>query len=329
MQIIDVTGQTFGRLTVVGRTHVAGRTLWACECTCGGNKVTRGIDLRSGVVKSCGCLKNQAKPKRRVDLTGQKFGKLTAISFAGMRGKRTTWNCECLCGNTVVGVTSQLRSGKARSCGCLIGRRTQPLRDLTGQKFGELTVTSLVRFATKWQSEWNCICSCNTTVIKTHACLRDNGRKSDGRKDTILSCGCRHNYYTSTPEEKKMAEITARLRKRLHCTLRHKGVRKNNKTFELFGYTKQQAYAHINALLRPGMTWENRRLWHIDHIKPLKSATTLEEVIKLFALDNLQVLWYWENISKSDYSMAEWEARKQKVAHTIQPASYRHSESPT
>lgn len=48
----NLTGKRFGRLTVV--SHVGGEC--TCRCTCGGEKTARSGHLRSGAVKSCGCL---------------------------------------------------------------------------------------------------------------------------------------------------------------------------------------------------------------------------------------------------------------------------------
>lgn len=50
------------------------------------------------------------------------------------------------------------------------------------------------------------------------------------------------------------------------------------------------------------MNWDNRGLygWHIDHIIPLSSAKTEEEVYKLCHYTNLQPLWAKENLSKGN-----------------------------
>ncbi|MBS4171915.1 hypothetical protein [Bacillus sp. FJAT-49736] len=53
----DLTGQKFGRLTVVRRDTSSNKTfLWVCKCECGNVKTVRSFDLRDGKVKSCGCL---------------------------------------------------------------------------------------------------------------------------------------------------------------------------------------------------------------------------------------------------------------------------------
>ena len=54
--------------------------------------------------------------RRRIDLTGERFGKLTAISPAENIGSKTTWLCRCDCGNELVLKTRYLRAGKIKSC---------------------------------------------------------------------------------------------------------------------------------------------------------------------------------------------------------------------
>jgi hypothetical protein len=58
---LDLTGQTFGRLTVVRRapsikeTTGRVRTRWLCQCDCGNSKIALTGDLKRGHTKSCGC----------------------------------------------------------------------------------------------------------------------------------------------------------------------------------------------------------------------------------------------------------------------------------
>ena len=54
----------------------------------------------------------------KLDLTGQLFGHLTAISPAENVKGRTAWLCRCTCGNECVITTKDLRSGKRTTCGC-------------------------------------------------------------------------------------------------------------------------------------------------------------------------------------------------------------------
>ena len=66
---VDITGNKFGRLTVVkyAETNKHRQAMWLCSCECGGRVVTSGISLRQGLTRSCGCLHTEAsrKPNRR------------------------------------------------------------------------------------------------------------------------------------------------------------------------------------------------------------------------------------------------------------------------
>ena len=79
----DLTGQVFGKLTVI---ECAGkldgrRYHWLCRCECGNEKVILGASLASGNTKSCGCGKydglkqyNQEQSDKNKLSIGQKFG---------------------------------------------------------------------------------------------------------------------------------------------------------------------------------------------------------------------------------------------------------------
>lgn len=63
MKLIDLTGQRFGRLTVIERDgwSSAWQTMWLCRCDCGNiTRVERG-NLVRGRTRSCGCLKHDFK----------------------------------------------------------------------------------------------------------------------------------------------------------------------------------------------------------------------------------------------------------------------------
>ena len=75
---------------------------------------------------------------------------------------------------------------------------------------------------------------------------------------------------------------------------------KNNKTFEMVGCDPTELKMYLEKQFENKMTWQNRDEWHIDHIIPLSSANTEEEVLKLCHYTNLQPLWIEENLKKSN-----------------------------
>ncbi len=101
----DLTGQAFGRLTVLRRATAEDRGRpkdavrhYLCRCSCGQEKIVDGYNLRKGLSTSCGCKSAEtrlgAHIGRHKDVTGQRFGRLTALSFV----RRDTWRFACSCG---------------------------------------------------------------------------------------------------------------------------------------------------------------------------------------------------------------------------------------
>lgn len=115
----DLTGQKFGRLTVISRAPNQGRYVcWNCECDCGNQTIVRATALTSGRTQSCGCLYKETRPKGK-DLIGQRFGKLTVIEKTDLRkDRKIVWKCRCDCGGMTLANTSELQSGLRVSCGC-------------------------------------------------------------------------------------------------------------------------------------------------------------------------------------------------------------------
>lgn len=63
---IDLTGQRFGRLLVVGYSHTnaSKKAVWLCRCDCGNEKLVAGCHLKSGHTVSCGCYKRELDTER-------------------------------------------------------------------------------------------------------------------------------------------------------------------------------------------------------------------------------------------------------------------------
>jgi len=186
-RVKDLTGQKFNRLTVI---KFAGRnkwrsSMWECLCDCGNKSVVRGYDLTSGTIKSCGCYgKERAYEVNFKDLTGQRFGRLIAIRKDGVsKWGDTLWFCRCDCGNEKTIRSSRLISGGTKSCGCLQRERSSKahFKDLTGQKFGMLTVLKEAGRSEREKVLWLCRCDCGNERIIRGDALVDGGTQS---------CGC-------------------------------------------------------------------------------------------------------------------------------------------
>lgn len=194
------TGKRVGMLTVEEPTgqRRAGYIVWRCRCDCGGEIFLDTRCLQRGTVQDCGC-RTVVKPGQR-DISGMRFGKLTAVCPTKERGRNgdTVWLCKCDCGGEVKAELGQLVSGMRKSCGCL---SHPPRKNLIGKRFGRLTV---VEYGGKsaGMHRWKCRCDCgNETTVgqtlpqngKTKSCgclqadiYKDNLKLTDGTSVTIL-----------------------------------------------------------------------------------------------------------------------------------------------
>ena len=120
----DLTNRIFGRWTVIGKAKSRNnKGYWKCRCICGNEKEVESYLLTSGQSKSCGCLNRELAAERcrktRIDLTGQRFGKLVALfPIYSENGGHTLWHCKCDCGNECDIDMGNLRQGFSQSCGC-------------------------------------------------------------------------------------------------------------------------------------------------------------------------------------------------------------------
>lgn len=77
-----------------------------------------------------------------------------------------------------------------------------------------------------------------------------------------------------------------------------------DKYFNMLGYTIDELKTRLESQFTDGMTWENRghKGWHIDHIKPKSwfDCSIRKEFIECWSLSNLQPLWAFDNLSKSN-----------------------------
>lgn len=132
------SGQKYGNLQVLREVDNArgdGRRYVLVKCECGSTKVVRYDSVKSGRVKSCGCLVSKSavrtnsvtlkpvKSKERNDITsyiGKKFAKLTVVQKHIHPTQKCSWvKVVCDCGNKLCVNLNRLKSGRVKSCGCL------------------------------------------------------------------------------------------------------------------------------------------------------------------------------------------------------------------
>lgn len=111
---LSLAGKMFGGWKVLGLSKSRNKqVMWDCLCACGVQRAVLGLNLSSGKTKSCGCSK-------KLNLVGQRFGKLTVLNFEGSHRGHPVWSCGCDCGKIVKTVRgTALITENTKSCGCL------------------------------------------------------------------------------------------------------------------------------------------------------------------------------------------------------------------
>lgn len=134
-------------------------------------------------------------PKAR-DLSGQRFGKLTAIEPTEKRKNGyVVWRCRCDCGNECEVAAGILASGGTKSCGCLkrgpkkgatrkgvkTGPKEKLIKDISGQRFGRLVAIEPTDKRLNGSVVWRCRCDCGNEC---------EVRSSSLTSGLTQSCGC-------------------------------------------------------------------------------------------------------------------------------------------
>jgi hypothetical protein len=106
------------------------------------------------------------------------------------------------------------------------------------------------------------------------------------------------NYIKERRETDSLFKTTCDVRVKFNQALKSNRWQTGGTNELLFGADKETVLAHIERSFKKGMTWENRGLWQIDHIVPLSSAKTIEQVYNLCNYLNLSPEWKEVNMSK-------------------------------
>ena len=192
----DKTGRRYGLQTVIKRAEnhrISNRTSivqWLCRCDCGNEIIVRANNLTSGNTKSCGCKSSEMlRSARFVDYSGKRFCRLTVIHPADEKIRsngygRRMWVCQCDCGKQVVVTQDDLLSGHTKSCGCYHREMSSKsfLDDITGNRYGYLTVVRRYGTIDKDKPTWLCRCDCGKETVVRGICLKNGSTQS---------CGCK------------------------------------------------------------------------------------------------------------------------------------------
>lgn len=211
LRVIDMTGWVMKEhgvpdslLTVLYLVDKHGTgSVWHCKCECGNEFDTNGARIRSGGVKSCGCLSTLARQlenqrRGRIIQIGDTFGKLTVIADLGLRKQKSRdqqwrWSlCQCSCGSAPIEVANNLlMNGQTKSCGCI-------------KSYGETVIQQILEahhVEYKREYSFDDLRGPNNGLLRFDFAIFENNQlqyllEFDGRNHFAIPEGKWGNYYT-------------------------------------------------------------------------------------------------------------------------------------
>ena len=114
----------------------------------------------------------------------------------------------------------------------------------------------------------------------------------------------KRNYEKTRKHNDPLYKLIANFRTAIYQVLKENNVKKNGHYFDILQYTPNELINHLENQFTENMTWDNYGEWHVDHIKPITyfkiSEIGDDEFMKCWSLNNLQPMWGYENIRKSN-----------------------------
>jgi hypothetical protein len=138
----------------------------------------------------------------------------------------------------------------------------------------------------------------NWYELNKEKCRDDNKKWKEKNVDKMKKYFNDRNKHQRKTDPLKKLQFN--IRSRFYSILKTNKIPKNNKTLDIVGCSLEVLKEHLERKFTEGMSWGNQGKWHIDHIIPLSSAKTEEEIYKLCHYTNLQPLWAKDNLKKSN-----------------------------
>ncbi len=216
---------------------------------------------------------------RATDLTGQSFGRLTAVRPVGKVSSGILWECLCSCGNLQVATTARLRAGRVKSCGCLrvdmakgknkklpnlirtLGDISEMVLERRGKAVGlvklDTSCLGLVAGLTWFLSDTGYALAYNkgvgSTYLRMHRVLMDalpglevdhiNGDPLDNRLVNLRICSHAENCRNMRSNRGVSKYKGVRLRKHRHTSTWYAEIKYNYKSCYLGSFSTEEAAA--------------------------------------------------------------------------------------
>lgn len=125
-------------------------------------------------------------------------------------------------------------------------------------------------------------------------------RKRKNRETYLRWKALNPGYWREKRKRDRLYAFASSLRSTLRYAFKRGKFVRPRGLGKVLGVSLQEAKDHIGSQFTEGMSWENYGKWHVDHIIPLASAKTKEDLIALCHYTNLQPLWARDNQRKRD-----------------------------
>ena len=121
-----------------------------------------------------------------------------------------------------------------------------------------------------------------------------------GKKYRLENKDMLNKKYYHRKKTDPLFKLTCNIRNLIANSIKKRGFTKKSKTYQILGCTFEEFKQHLEKQFIEGMNWDNRSLWHLDHIYPISLATDEEHLIRLNHYTNFQPMWAIDNIKKGN-----------------------------
>lgn len=353
MKFIDLTGKIFEGLTVKSLVSKGKHSRWLCLCECGLSKEIIGDSFISGNTKSCGCLKNKRgiilknemnqaiKIRQEQKLSFAKIAKILGVGKSSIsnwcsplepkRKRASAWTKD------EIEILKQHYSDKgSRYCAKIIGKSKECIIVKANQIGLRSNVTcngKLKKIIIKQISEDRVISLCHKHGESLHS-YKDNVivacvlcQNINAKNQRLNNLDKIRKYNKEWMKRKRKNDPIYNLASKLRCRIRD-GLRRcsrNNNIkvqgcFKNLNYTPTDLFNHLeNIRIKQNNNCPicnqnyDKVGFNIEHVIPLKTARTEQEIINLFALSNLSLMCGSCNSSKNDQNYEDWMESKNVI----------------
>ena len=114
----------------------------------------------------------------------------------------------------------------------------------------------------------------------------------------------KRDYERNRKARDPLYKLISNFRTAIYQALKESNVEKNKHYFDILQYTPKELVTHLENKFTDKMSWDNYGDWHVDHKLPITHFNIQEmgdeEFMRCWSLDNLQPMWGFDNIFKSN-----------------------------